>query len=153
MTNFTTVLKEVCEAQGVTLVFADINQANFLVDQLVGIDFPALVVMPYKETDNVEDGTFKRHVEIEFEAFMVTQIEGAEVDKAKVVAQELGVEPMLTKARAFVTALNATAIIKKDNPEGGIGTRFYEPTYSEFDANLVGAVIRTTVPVIPSSQC
>lgn len=153
MTNFTTALQSVCDALDINLVFADMNEANLLMDQLKDINFPALVVMPYKEEDSVEPFTFLKSIEIPFEAHLITKIEDSQVDLAKVNAQAVAVEPMLIRARQFMKSLNATAIIKRDNANGGIGLVEYTPTYSQFDANLFGVSINTTIPILPLNLC
>lgn len=149
MTTLTETFKSICKALDVTLIFADLHQANNLIDQLKGVDYPVLVIMPYEESDNVEAGTFKSNTDAPLEAYMLTKLEASSIDAAKVEVQEKAIEPMLSRARRFMKALNASVIIKKDNPDGGIGRVTYTPTFSEFDANLFGVVIRTNIPLLP----
>lgn len=152
--NLTETYTSISKAVDITPVFATLNQANTIVDQLKGIDLPAIVIMPYEEVDSAQSETTKRLREAPLEAWVVTKIDKASLDADKLLIQEKAIEPMLLKARQFMKRLNASAIVRKDTTDGGIGRVVYRPLYSEFDALMFGVTISAaSIPLNAPDTC
>lgn len=142
-------IEEVVEdmSQNVTLIYADLNEANFDVDKLVGSEFPVLIVLPFIPVDTPgTSGVLK--TTFDFQAFLLNKdVMQSTVDYRAIEVENNVVAPMRMLAREFMHKFNEHTIIDPED-KIGIGARTYQPIYSSMDANLHGVFIRARVPVM-----
>lgn len=133
-------------SRSVTFFYADLNEANFSIDQLVNSDLPVLIILPFTVVDvRSKSGILKSSFELQ--AFMLDKdIDQITTDyKAKDVENKV-IAPMRMLAREFIFKLTEHSIV--DPETAGITQATFQPIYSELDANLYGVFIRAQVPVM-----
>jgi hypothetical protein len=144
-------LQEVCEGMQAPpeFIYADLNEANLTVDQIIGSKFPVFILLPIVVVDNIGSSSSTGST-FDLQAFMLTRSANPTVDyKAETIETEV-IAPMRLKARQFIHRLNEHSII--DSESKGIRQVTYQPIYSETDANLFGVMVRATVPVRETSE-
>lgn len=129
-----------------SFVYADLNEANFTVDQIANASLPVLIILPFTTKDTPgKSGILKTTFELT--AFVLTKkTDQNTTDYSAATLETEVIAPMRLKARQFMHKLNEHAII--DPETSGIQQINIQPTYSSMDANLHGVVITATVPVM-----
>ncbi len=129
----------------VTVIFADLEKADNLVNRLKKAEFPVLVIVPYEVNDKKsKSGLMKGKVP--FDAFMLDRVTQLTVDFDHKQIEALAIEPMRTLGREFIKKFNASDIV--DPETNGVEDVKYKPTYSSGDAQLHGVQISATLPVL-----
>jgi hypothetical protein len=128
-----------------TFIFADLNEANFLVDAIETANMPVFLVLPFTVVDTFgKSGTIQSTFELQ--GFMFTKkSDQRTIDYSAADVESELIQPMRLLARKFLHRLNAHSII--DPETAGVKVTSYEPIYSSMDANLFGVFLRATVPV------
>lgn len=132
-------------SRSVTLIYADLNEANFDVDKLISSQLPILVVLPIVPVDNRgKSGVLKTTFELQ--AFFLNKSEKITTDYKSIEIETEVIAPMRQLAREFIFRLTQHSII--DPETDGITQATHQPIYSSMDANLFGVYTRCDVPVM-----
>ena len=129
----------------VTLIYADMSEANVDADTLVDSEMPINIVMPIVITDAPSQGGLLKTT-FDLNCFFLTKSENITVGYKSIEIENECIAPMRRLAREFIFRLNEHGII--DATSLGILQITYTPAYSSMDANLFGVEVRATVPVV-----
>jgi hypothetical protein len=132
-------------SRSVTLIYADLNEANFDVDKLTNTELPVVVILPIVPVDNRgKSGVLKTTFELQ--AFFLNKSEKITTDYKSIEIETEVIAPMRRLAREFIFKLTEHSII--DPETAGIAQATHQPIYSSMDANLFGVYVRCDVPVM-----
>lgn len=128
-----------------TLIYADLDEANVDVDKLVNSELPVNIILPITPVDTPStSGILKTTFELN--AFFLNKSEVITTDYKSIQVETDVIAPMRALAREFMFRLNEHEIT--DPETKGISSITYQPVYSSMDANLFGVWARATVPVM-----
>lgn len=134
----------------VEIVYADLESANRLIDQLKNSKYPVLLIVPYEVQDHISTSGLVKG-KVPFIAYMVDKmLDQRTKDFTHKDAEAKAVEPMRTLARQFINFFNVSQIIDSET-EGVVDVK-YKPTYSSGDNSLFGVEINCTLPIVEISN-
>lgn len=132
-------------SRALTLIYADLNEANLEADKLVNSELPVNIILPFTVTDVPgTSGILKSTFELN--AFFLNKSANITTDFKSIEVETEVIAPMRTIAREFIFRLNEHSIV--DPETKGMTQIVYQPVYSSMDANLFGVWAKATVPVI-----
>jgi len=132
-------------SRSLTLIYADMNEANLDADKLVLSELPVNIILPITVTDAPgTSGVLKSSFELN--AFFLNKSNNVTTDFKSIEIENEVITPMRVLAREFMFRLNEHDII--DPETKGLTSIVYQPVYSSMDANLFGVWAKATVPVM-----
>lgn len=138
-------------ANKLTVVYANLLEANLGLDKITRDEYPVLVVLPPIVNDVKGTSGLWESV-VDFNGFILFKDFDAKTSEYKTKeAEQRFVQPSRKIGRQFFNKLSQSQIINKATR--GIVAVTYNPTYGEFDAHLHGVVVRCNIPIIEGTTC
>lgn len=128
-----------------TLIYADLNESNYLADALETSEYPLLLIVPIVVTEatghttGLDEGTF------ELNAYMLDKQTEPTIDYSSADIETRYIAPMRLLARQYMHRLSTHSIVA---PGKVVGDKTYTPEYGLLDAHLYGVNIRCQIPVL-----
>jgi hypothetical protein len=127
-----------------TLIYADLNESNYLADALQTSEYPLLLILPITVTEatgvsGIDEGTF------EFNAYFLDKQPESTTDYSSADIETRYIAPMRLLARQYMHILSTHSIVA---PGKVVGDKTYTPEYGLLDAHLFGVNVRCQIPVL-----
>jgi hypothetical protein len=143
-------------SRSASFIFADIARADFSLDALLKVDFPAVLYFPPDVDDNIgKSGLIQSSITMELVFLDKTNEAAADYNPAKIDSDYI--TPMRSLAREFWFAINDIPYINNkyglllsdfvDRSTDGVKSIKYTPTYNFGDSMCFGVWTRAVVPI------
>jgi len=135
-----------------TVVFANIFEANTLIDDIPQDQYPVLVVFPIVIEDTLKtSGAWGSLASVTGFTLLKKQEEQTTDDLTVKELEASAVIPMRKLTRQLVGKLNTSDLVDKETR--GVTTVNYTPAYGEMDQHLHGTAWNFDIPLNEGSTC
>lgn len=142
-------LEDCAKQVSASFYFATPDKANVLMDEVLAMDFPVIIVLPYKVTDTTDENTGAIESEFDLDFYALQKRDDATMDFVQYDVEGEITKPMRSLARQFIHKIDKSDIVTAT-------TKGYEKVTIEradgvLDAHLFGVKATANIPFIEQS--